>query len=96
MAKPHPQPDDPAQYQRFIDLAEEFGADGEGLDDAMRKVSAAKREPVPAQDQAAKSGKRQGPLAHLSERASQAEHLLIELPVCESLCGAPFRGPERV
>jgi hypothetical protein len=46
MARPNPQPADPAQHQRFLDLAAELEADGEGLQEAVRKVEAAKREPV--------------------------------------------------
>jgi len=46
MAKPVPQPAEPAQHQRFLDLAAELEADGEGLEEAVRKVAAAKREPV--------------------------------------------------
>lgn len=46
MSKPVPQRADPAQHQRFLDLAAELEADGEGLEDAVRKVAAAKREPA--------------------------------------------------
>ena len=47
VAKSLSRPPDREQLQRFIDLATELEADGgEGLDEAVRKVAAAKREPV--------------------------------------------------
>lgn len=57
MAKPHPQPDR-SQHQRFLDLAAELGADeGEGMDEAVRKVAAGKREPVQPMTKRAKAGR---------------------------------------
>lgn len=46
MAKPTPQPDDPAQFQRFVDLATEFEADAssEALARAVKKIAPQDRE----------------------------------------------------
>lgn len=57
MAKPNLQPDDPTQHQRFLDLAAELEADGEGMDEAVRKVAAAKREPVQPMTKRPKAGR---------------------------------------
>jgi hypothetical protein len=50
MTKPAPKqdhkPDNPAQYQRFIELAKELGAEeGEDIDAAVRRLASQKPEP---------------------------------------------------
>ena len=45
--KPEPKPDDPAQSQRFLDIAKEVGADrdDEALERALKKIVPLKKEP---------------------------------------------------
>lgn len=47
MAKPTPQPDDPAQSKRFIEMATELETDAApgAFDRAFRKVATAERQP---------------------------------------------------
>jgi hypothetical protein len=50
--KPTPQPDDPAQYQRFLDMAKEVGADEspDGLDEAFDRLKPAIVKPRPMKE----------------------------------------------
>ena len=59
MAKPSAKPDDPAQYQRFRDLAREVEADGDNaaLDEAVTRLAKHERHPRPTGG-TKKSGKR--------------------------------------
>jgi hypothetical protein len=43
--KPEPKPDDPAQSQRFLDIAKEVGADAddEALERALKKIAPEKQ-----------------------------------------------------
>ena len=45
--KPKPKPDDPAQYKRFLDAAQEAEADEsvEGADKAFKKIALPKKPP---------------------------------------------------
>jgi hypothetical protein len=57
--KPKPQPDDPAQSKRFIDMAREVGANEtergrEAFDHVFRKVAEQRKRPTP------KAGSRDG------------------------------------
>jgi hypothetical protein len=55
--KPDLKPDDPAQYQRFLDLAEEVEAEGDDreIDKAVKRLAKHSRDKAPAKP--AKKGK---------------------------------------
>ena len=55
--KPKPQPDDPAQSKRFIDMAREVGAEepSSNFERVFRKVAKQPKHPTP------KAGSRDGP-----------------------------------
>jgi len=52
MAKAKPKPDDPAQSQRFLDIAKEVGADAddEALERAFKKVASLSKQKPPSKE----------------------------------------------